>query len=49
MDAACQLLDIDRMVTVHPDPFFVPFEDALTFSETEFLNNNIEITILVQN
>ena len=47
MDAACHLLDINTIVVVQPDPYFEPFREVLTFSETDFLNDNIIITIQV--
>ena len=47
MDAACHLLDINTIVVVQPDPYFEPFREVLTFSETDFLNDDIIITIQV--
>ena len=48
LDAACHLLDLNMFITVHPDPFFEPFEEVLVISETEFLEENIQITIEVE-
>ena len=47
MDAACHLLDINMIVVVQPDPYFEPFGEVLTFSETDILHDNIIITIQV--
>ena len=47
LDAACHLLDLNTIITVHPDPYFEPFEEALIFSETDILEENILITIEV--
>ena len=45
IDAACDLLDLNKIIEVFPDPVFEPFEEI--FSETDFLEDNIEITISV--
>jgi hypothetical protein len=45
MDAACRLLDLQTTVTVHDDPIFSKFNDALVFSETEFLREDIVISV----
>ena len=47
LDAACHLLDLNTTITVHPDPYFEPFEEVLIFSETHILEDNILITIEV--
>ena len=47
MDAACQLLDLRTSVTVYHDPVFIPFQEPLIFSETDFLKEDVMISIKV--
>ena len=44
MDAACHLLNLNKTVTVHPDPSFEQFEERLVFSETEKIRIMIKVT-----
>ena len=47
MDAACHLLDLQTAIAVHRDPVFVPFKQPRIFSETDFLKENVLISVQV--